>query len=262
MTNKSIGEDNGGFTSWSAYWNYERSILSEFRYIRTQNTESFLRAVLATSERRRLTLPAGSIFWRAQLGHCWRTVGGEREEHDIECPFPRDRMKPQLGRASDGRANARGIPCLYLATTKETAISEVRPWVGSYVSAGQFKILNEVAVVDCTRAHNEIPIFLEEPTPDEKIDAVWTYIDRAFAEPMTRADDQAGYAPTQIISELFKNAGFGGLVYKSNFGEKGFNIALFNLDAASLINCSLFRIETIELKISDANDTYYVKNRS
>ena len=48
-------------------------------------------------------------------------------------------MKPLGGRATDGRANPRGIPCLYLATTKETAMSEVRPWIGSYVSAGQFE---------------------------------------------------------------------------------------------------------------------------
>ena len=36
--------------------------------------------------------------------------------------------------ARHGRANPRGIPYLYLANDQLTAISEVRPWVGCYVS--------------------------------------------------------------------------------------------------------------------------------
>jgi RES domain-containing protein len=31
-------------------------------------------------------------------------------------------MKPILAKATDGRANPRGIPCLYLATKKDTAV--------------------------------------------------------------------------------------------------------------------------------------------
>jgi hypothetical protein len=124
-------------------------------------------------------------------------------------------MKPLPDKAYDGRANPKGIPCLYLANRKETAVSEVRPWIGSYVSVGQFKILRDVELIDCTRGHKSAPMYFlfENPelTPAEIEKAVWSDIDRAFAEPMTRSDDSADYVATQILSEFFKREGFGEL---------------------------------------------------
>ena len=92
--------------------------------------------------------------------------------------------------------------------------------------------------------------------PWRSSDAVWAHIDRAFAEPMTRSDDQADYAPTQILAELFKQAGAEGVVYKSQFGEDGFNIALFDPDSADILNCGLFQVNTMKLTFVEA-DTFY-----
>jgi hypothetical protein len=132
--------------------------------LRTPASEAFLRTVLATCRERVGTLKAGSHFWRAQHGHDWRLTGPEEAEIEIPCAYSASRMKPLPGRASDGRANPRGIPSLYVATTKETAMSEVRPWVGSYVSVGQLRMLQDVEVVDCTRGQArldvaELPVF-------------------------------------------------------------------------------------------------------
>jgi hypothetical protein len=69
---------------------------------------------------------------------------------------------------------------------------------------------------------------------------IWSCIDIAFAEPTTRSDDTGDYAATQIIAELFKSAQFGGVAYKSNFGREGFNVALFDIEATDLLNCSLY----------------------
>ncbi len=253
----------GAFPSWRSYWNFARAVNREYRYIRSPGTEAFLAAVLATSESRRLEIPQGRIFWRAQVGHGWRPIDDETDD-EIPCAHPRSRMKPQVGRASDGRANPRGIPCLYLATTKEAAMSEVRPWIGAYVSCGQFKTLRPLTVVDCSRRHADNPFYynldegMYEPEPEERIKAVWAHIDRAFAEPMTRSDDQADYAATQILAELFKHAGADGVVYKSNFGDDGFNIALFDPEAADLINCGLFEVKGMTLTFSESDQFYHV----
>ena len=104
-----------------------------------------------------------------------------------------------------------------------------------------------------------MPIYFEEPPPEEIENAVWSYIDRAFAEPMTRSDDTADYAATQIIAELFKRAGVDGIAYKSNFGEDGYNIALFDIDAADLINCGLYKVDNIDMKFSEQDNPYFVK---
>ncbi|WP_413769916.1 RES domain-containing protein, partial [Vibrio vulnificus] len=70
-------------------------------------------------------------MWRAQAGH------DDREYYqdgiyidDFPVPYSENRMRPLLNSASEGRANPKGIPCLYVASTKETAMSEIRPWLG------------------------------------------------------------------------------------------------------------------------------------
>jgi hypothetical protein len=181
---------------------------------------------------------------------------------EIECAYSPEIMKPLPDKAYDGRANPKGIPCLYFATRKETALSEVRPWIGSYVSVGQFKILRDVELIDCSRGHKDTSLHFwfqeQEPEPAEREKAVWSDIDRAFAEPMTRSDDSAEYAATQILAELFKSEGFEGIAYKSNFGEDGYNVALFDIDAADLINCGLYKVNNIDIKFSQQDNPYFM----
>jgi hypothetical protein len=102
----------------------------------------------------------GFVLWRAQLGHEYREEKQGDEVFEIEAAYSPARMKPLPDKAYDGRANPKGIPCLYLATRKETALSEVRPWIGSYVSVGQFKILRDVELIDCSREHKDFPLHL------------------------------------------------------------------------------------------------------
>ncbi len=200
----------------------------------------------------------GSIFWRAQLGHNWRTEEQGNDESEVPCAHLPDRMKPLRDRASEGRANPKGIPCLYLATTKEAAMSEVRPWIGSEISVGQFKLLQTLDVIDCSRDYDRMHFYFDEPDPEEIERSVWGQIAKAFAEPMTRSDNLADYVATQTIAELFKDAGYDGIAYKSNFGEVGYNVALFDIDAADLINCGLYRVDSIDMKFSGQDNPYFV----
>lgn len=255
------------FPSWRSFWTFERSVTRDFRYVRPPEVEDFLKTVLVTSQSRKLDIPKGRLFWRAALGHDWRRFSDEVDD-EIPCAHPPKRMKPLPGRASDGRANARGIPCLYMATTKDAAMSEVRPWIGSLVSVGQFRTNRALTVVDCSRRPHASPFFFSvdkfdyEPEPEKRNEAVWSHIDKAFAQPMTRSDDQADYAATQILTELFKSAGFDGVVYKSNFGEDGYNIALFDPDAADLINCGLFELKAIEPEFKESDTFYFVTEKA
>jgi hypothetical protein len=167
-------------------------------------------------------------------------------------------MKPLRDRASEGRANPKGIPYLYLATREKTAILEVRPWIGSYVSVGQFKLRGDCLLVDCSRYPGEVPFYFKEPNAAERERAVWIAIDRAFAEPTTREDDVADYAATQIIAEVFKREGFDGIVYKSNFGKDSYNIVLFNIEAADLINCAVCRVGKVDIEYDERDSRYFI----
>src|ERR1700733_7834020 len=138
------------FSSAKAFEEFDHSVRSEMRYVRTAAQEEFLAAVIATAKVVLVKADPEYRLWRAQLGCCWREDVRGGETFKVPHAYLPARMKPRPELATDGRVNPRGIACLYLATCKKTATLEVRPLIGSYVSLGQFKVLRAIRVVDCT----------------------------------------------------------------------------------------------------------------
>lgn len=240
------------FKSQRSYWDFEQATKHRTRYIHGPEVREFLEVVLSTSRNRIETVPEASFLWRAQLGHAWEPIyqGGEHID-DGPAPYPPKRMKPLTNHAAEGRANPKGIPCLYLATNRDTALAEVRPWVGSFISVIQFKTLHALKVVNCTTDRKKYRIYFKEPSPKEREELVWHAIDRAFAKPINPSDDTADYAPTQIIAEFFKSKELDGVAYRSSLGG-GHNIALFDLKDVELINkSSLFEVKSINFEFDE-----------
>lgn len=247
------------FKTYNAFNEFSMHVRGRSRYILDVSTKEFLDTVLYTSEKRKRQAAKGMNLWRAQEGHGWRMTQQHEETFEIPSPHKPERMKPCREFAVEGRANAKGILCLYLATDKETAMAEVRPPVGAYVSVGQFKLLGDLSLIDCSVGHaSGINLYFEEPDAEECEKAVWNDIDRAFSEPVVSGDSSVEYVPTQVLAELFKNAGFDGVVYKSNLG-KGFNVTLFDIEQAELINCLLFKVRSVDYEFSEAGEPYFIK---
>jgi len=175
------------------------------------------------------------------VGHQW-VVEAELTRR-VRGPYPETRMKPPQDRAYEGRVNPKGIPCLYLATTREVAMSEVRPWLGSVISVARFSVERELIVVDCSVFHGKEVPEIESPTSADIEKTVWAHIDHAFSRPVTRSDNTAEYAATQILAELFRAEGYDGILYKSAFSTEGYNVALFDLDSARLTDASIFEVK-------------------
>jgi len=197
--------------------------------------------VIEQSAKRKRSIEKGTVLWRAQLGNNWRREkirdrrGREVASFDYERPHSPKRMMPLQDRASEGRANPKGIPCLYFSTDRDTAMTETRPWIGSCVSVAKFVMLKDLTVVNCSAV--------------EKDEPVWASINRAFSEPVTRNDDVADYAPTQVIAEALRAAGYDGIEYGSKLGT-GKTVAIFDLAAAKPAKCHLYRVEAVSLKFS------------
>jgi hypothetical protein len=243
------------FKSWRGYSQFERAIKHQSRYIHSTEIEIFCQTVLKTAETRIENFPKDSLLWRAQIGHAWRFESEDVGE--VPAPHEPERMSPRSGRAIEGRANPKGIPYLYLASNRETALAEVRPWVGSYVSVGQFKILRGLMVVNCTTERKGFKFYFKEPSPKKREEAVWSDIDKAFSKPITPSDDVADYVPTQVLAELFKSKGFDGIGYRSSLGD-GYNITLFDINSAEIINCFLYEVDKIKFDFSHRANPYYL----
>jgi len=232
--------------SWNSYLIF-RDKKKEIRHFNDTETQELFDILLTTAKERIESIHKEQRYWRAQLG-CDDEPACDFDGRIIDynvVPYSSKRMRPESEKAFEGRINSKGIPCLYLATDEKTAISEIRPWVGSYVTIAQFETLKELKIIDCSRSEISPMAMtaadldelwkLRQTTPEEDIKAIWQWIDLAFSEPVDRNDNTADYAPTQIISELFKTNGFDGIKYKSLFNN-GKNLALFDINSAKQVD--------------------------
>ena len=241
------------FKSWWDFNDFSRSVRSSARFIHDRSVLTFLNTLLQTSASRHRKLTGGKFVWRAQLGFATEECTQDDFVWEEPIPYPRERMKPLALSAHEGRVNSRGIPCLYVATSKETAMAEVRPWLDSTLSVGQFRLARDLTLIDFSVGHaSTFEYYMDEPAPEEREKSIWATVDRAFSEPVTSTPSTAEYVPTQVIAEFFKVKKFDGVVYKSNFGS-GFNIALFDLAAAELVNCSLCNVKAVDFSLSLIN---------
>lgn len=234
------------FGSWSSFISFREKKKHEERYFHSEEVQEFLNAVLATSHERFELIPERQRYWRAQLGSdLWPVDDGDGQVIDYRAvPYSVKRMKPLPEKAFEGRVNPPGMLCLYLATDEKTAVSEVRPWVGSYVTVAEFETRKPLRLVDCSRCEIDPMVRtgrdldmlfkLKPPSPEETTEIVWRWIDLAFSQPVDRDDSTADYVPTQILAELFKTNGFDGIKYKSIFNG-GKNVALFDLGSAEQV---------------------------
>jgi hypothetical protein len=246
------------FESWQSFHHFEKEVKENSRYIFSAKTHRFLKTILSTKEKRVYRISKDKLLWRAQIGNDFRQEGNER----FEIPFSKERMNPRNNKATEGRINPKGISCLYLASDPEIALSEVRPWIGSKVSAGQFKTERELCVINCTSDSKPSNFYKEEPDPLIRNDIVWGDIDRAFSKPITTTDEHADYVPTQIISELFKNEGFDGIAYRSSlnsFDSNSYNLALFDISAATILNCFLYEVCNMHFEFQEIANPLFFK---
>jgi hypothetical protein len=257
-----IGEIMVEFDSWKSYGVFADSVRRKARYVFEDQVDKFLCTVLATSNTRKMPFPSNRFLWRAQLGDHWNECEIDGEMSIDHGPLPPVRMKPLVHSPHEGRVNPKGISCLYLATDKETAMAEVRPWLGSYVSVGQFEIVKGLMLINCFSQQGVDILshsYMKEPGPDEREKAVWAHIDHAFSQPVSADNPITEYVPTQILAELFRKNGFDGVVYKSLLGE-GFNVALFDVAVAKLVNCFLYDAKSVAFKFEEAGTPYFLKD--
>ena len=245
------------FATWHSYLRFANHVRHLNRFVWSPGVQAFLDTVASCLHRRKFQINAGEIYYRAQPG-----ISEKSPNQDgmlgtlVKHGHGEDRMRPLPYGSSEGRANPAGISVLYLANYRDTAISEIRPWIGYEVSVAQFRIERNLAIVDLTGGHGqnvfqhlgiENVFSNKQPSVEQREQIVWIEIDNAFSKPVSRNDDIGEYIPTQILSELFKSLGYDGLVYRSQFGEFGVNVVLFNGENVKFVDCTPYRVSQINV---------------
>ncbi|TKS58978.1 MAG: hypothetical protein EWM72_02630 [Nitrospira sp.] len=191
--------------------------------------------------RRTVQVPEGTILYRARLGF----------ERTPDCD------KPYLGvsigapppeKAGPGRVNPKGRVVLYCTDQEATAVAEVRPVRGEYVSVAEVRAARDLEILDLVTEP-------EWPNPFTD-DAVNYWVEfagllAAFAEqlgkPLRSRDDPTDYIPSQKLAELIETAEVDGIRYPSAMATSGTNVVLFD---PSLVHIGTSRlVEIVESKV-------------
>ena len=162
---------------------------------------------------------------------------------------------PPIEKTTDGRANAKGIRCLYLGDTAETMIYEARAGAYDYVTVGKFRLRKDIIVVDLKRINQISPFIegldcLEYAINKEHL----TKINDEMGKIMRRSDSALDYVPTQYITDFVKSiihdgvVEYAGIEYKSVMHSAGYNLALFDPELFECIDTEVYRIDTIDYK--------------
>ena len=164
----------------------------------------------------------------ANLSYTWYRARIQRDEHIIDI---NEMGAPPNNIASHGRANPAGIPYLYLASDEKTAVSEVRPHTGEFISIADFEVCTEMKVVDLRNPRTTISPFL---LGDENDIAMLrgdieflVHLANELTRPVLPGSASIEYIPSQYLCELIKKQGYHGVIYNSSVCS-GINLALFD----------------------------------
>lgn len=164
-------------------------------------------------------------YYRARIG-------------DFEHTPDSDMMAPPAYKTSDGRCNPAGISYLYLATSKDTAIREIRPQIGDVVTLA-------TCDVDVSNIFSFNVYLMEHygiKAEDEYAKCLLFLILEDLSSAVTK-NNHLDYIPLQYISEFIKSRGYNGFSYSSIY-QTGMNLVMFNWE-----NCvTLLSKETFHIK--------------
>jgi RES domain-containing protein len=191
--------------------------------------------------RRTVQYPADTVLYRARLGF---VRGGDSDEPysgaDISAPPP--------DKAGPGRANAKGKVVLYCADQEETAVAEVRPARGEYVSVAEIRAVRELNILDLvTEAELPNPFTNDSVGYFVEFAGLLTAFADELSKPLRSRDDLADYIPSQKLAERIQAVRVDGIRYPSAMAPGGTNVVLFD---PSIVNIGASRlVEIVETKV-------------
>lgn len=167
-------------------------------------------------------------------------------------PYPLSKMrKPPEKKATNGRANPIGIPYLYVASTIETAISEVRGYKGEIVTVAEFQMKSNLELADLRDPKNTISPF--ELNDEDELELIYknmpylTLLGNELSKPIIPREANLEYLPSQYLCELLKHIGFHGIIYKSSVAD-GNNYVIFADNKIKAITTFQYRITDTKIE--------------
>lgn len=185
----------------------------------------------------------------------YRARIGSADEISL-CPYPanlNDIGMPPNNKVRAGRANPEGIPYLYLASSIETAIAEVKPWCGSVVTIATFNLKESLNTINFSFFHGKrLFDYIDCENIDDALNRLQFFnnLSSEMSQPISPNDSYLEYIPTQYVTEFIKNEGYDGIIFDSSLGT-GQNVVLFSQENVEVASTDLIKIGQIQYHFFD-----------
>lgn len=211
------------------WMNYKKQLQTTNFYLLEEKAKNTFEKLI---EKLSKEIKIGAVYSRARIGY--KEIIQEKNFSKMKVAYSENELSsPPIFKSKAGRANRQGVSYLYLASNSETAIGEVRPHPGHYVSIGKFENNENLKVLDL-RFINLIEYF---KNPKEfEIFKFLRDISEELSIPIL-PDEKENYLVTQFISDIIRQIGFDGIMFKSSISD-GHNLVAFNSEKFNFINKS------------------------
>ena len=171
-------------------------------------------------------------------------------------PLAIDQMgAPPKRKARAGRANPPGIPYLYLASTPETAVAEIRPHTGETACVAGFTVPTGMRFIDLRSPRRLVsPFLLDSEDEIGLLRSDIAFLERLGDEltrPVVPQGASIDYVPSQYLCEFIKKCGHQGVIYRSSVGD-GINLSLFDPSLAIPGTVSKYSVSTVSVTVTPA----------
>ncbi|MFH0260238.1 RES domain-containing protein [Vibrio barjaei] len=224
--------------NWEDKWHdLEQSIKNESRFF-NQEVEETLDTVFAGLDSLKTTTGKPVVVYAGPQSEHIQSLFRARvhsSEDSLKATLasPEIELGPPPGSlASAGRMNPRGIAVFYGALEQQTAITEVRPHVGSFVVVGKFDLIKQLRLVDLSALQEVVSDRTELFDPRtyhlEQQAIFLDLLSKKISKPIHPHEAEIEYITTQVIAEYLSKS-FDGLVFSSaQKSDKQHNVVLFH----------------------------------
>jgi hypothetical protein len=156
--------------------------------------------------------------------------------------------KPPKKLVLNGRANPIGISYLYVASTINTAISELRGHKEEQVTVAEFEMNDDLELADLRDPLKTISPF--ELNDENELELIYKnmpfllLLGRELSKPVIPREANLEYLPSQYLSELLKHIGFHGIIYKSSLTD-GNNYVIFDDKRLTATKKNIYKITDV-----------------
>lgn len=187
-----------------------------------------------------------TCYWQDSSIKLYRA---RRNDYEQFYKFPRKKMgPPKHAEASEGRAQPAGLAFLYLANEVDTAVAEIKPEIGEYITVGHFRLKKKkpLKLLDLSRLSTSVKTKAIDLFNLSRLSR------HAFSAPAHSKDPNKYKAQAYFVQKI-RALNYDGIGYESATRQGGRCFAFFDSNKFRCTHTQLRQVKSITVLSEPTN---------